>query len=312
MPGRRHACGYLRGSTIGVGRRRSRAGMALVMVLWVVTLLTVIAASFTLGMRREAGTIRHMVEVAEARAAAEAGVRFAMLGLLETDQELAWQPDGRPRELVFGGMALTIRVTDESGRVDLNVADEELLGSLLRSAGLEDEGARLALMDNILDWRDPSPDHRAAGMSEADYRAAGFEYGPRNGPFLGLEELLLVPGVTPELYRRLLPLLTIYSFQGGVNLLAASAEVLRALPDVDPETVEAYLALREEAWEQGLPAPPFDALGLGAAGGVAYSVQSVARTASGLQQGLRVVLVPETETGREPFRIVHYRLEEAP
>jgi hypothetical protein len=106
--------------------------------------------------------------------------------------------------------------------------------------------------------------------------------------------------------------LTIYSFQGGVNVSAAGAEVLRALPDVDPETVEAYLALREEAWEQGLPPPPFDALDLGTSGGMAYSVQSVARTASGLQQGLRVVLVPETALGREPFRIVHYRLEEAP
>ena len=286
--------------------------MALIMVLWVVTLLTVIAASFTLGMRREAGTLRHMLEVAEARAAAEAGVRFAMLGLSESDQVASWDPDGRPRELAFGEMTLIIRVADEAGRVDLNAADGALIDGLLRSAGVTDDGARALVRDNILDWRDASPHRREAGLSGADYRAAGLDYGPRNGPFVSVEELLLVPGVTPELYRRLLPSLTVHSLQSGVNLSVASRSVLMALPGIDTHAVETYLSRREEAAEQGLPAPGFEGLGLGATGGGAYSVHSVARMPSGLEQGLRVVLVPETGTAREPYKIVHYRLEEAP
>lgn len=286
--------------------------MALVMVLWVITLLTVIAASFTLGMRRETGTIWHLAEVSQARAAAEAGVRFAMLGLLESDDMLAWKADGTVREFVFGDIVLVVTVTDEAGRVDLNTGSPELIDGLLRSVGLEDETSRDVLRDSILDWRDPSPFRRMAGLSEADYRAAGREYGPGNAPFLSLEELLLVPGVTPELYRRLLPMLTVHSLQSGINFSVASKEVLMALPGIDARMVEAYLARREEARELGHPAPGFEGLGLGSNQGRAYSVESFARMPSGLEQGLRVVLVGAVGLGREPYTIVHYRWEEAP
>ncbi len=283
--------------------------MALVLVLWVITLLAVIAASFTLGMRREAGTIRHMVEVAEARAAAEAGVRFAMLGLTESDEELAWKPDGRPRQLRFGDATLVIRVRSESGRVDINHAPPELIDGVLRAAGMEDGGARAALVDSILDWRDPSPLRRAAGLSEADYRAAGLDYGPRNEPFLGVEELLLVPGMTPDLYRRIRPMVTVHSRQAGIDATSADRDVLLALPGIDAGEVDAFLERREEAREQDLPDPALEWAGLGGGGGLAYSVEAVARMPSGLEQGLRVVLMPETAAGREPYRIVHYRLE---
>jgi general secretion pathway protein K len=291
------------------GCRRKQTGMALVLVLWVITLLAVIAASFTLGMRREAGTIRHMVEVAEARAAAEAGVRFAMLGLAEDDEELAWKPDGRSRQLRFGDATLVIRVSSESGRVDINAAPPELIDGVLLTAGMEDAGARASLLDSILDWRDPSPDRRAAGLSMADYRAAGLDYGPRNEPFLSVEELLLVPGMTPDVYRRLYPMVTVHSGEAGIDAAAAGRDVLLALPGIDASEVDAFLERREAAREQDRPDPALEWAGLGGGGGLAYSVEAVARMPSGLEQGLRVVLVPETDSGPEPFSIVHYRLE---
>lgn len=297
---------------VALGRKRSQTGMALVIVLWVVTLLTVIAASFSLGMRREAGTLRHLLEVAEARAAAEAGVRYAMLGLAESDRSAAWDADGRPRELEFGDIRLTIRVAHEASRIDLNAADSELIDGLLLSTGVSDANARAFLRDNILDWRDSSPHRRAEGLSVVDYRSAGLNYGPRNGPFLAVEELLLVPGVTPELYRRLSPLLTVHSRQSGVNFLGASEPVLMALPGIDAQAVSAYLERREAALEQGLPAPDLAGLGLGAPGAGAYSVYSVARLPSGLEQGVRVVLVPASAADQEPYTIVHYRLEKTP
>jgi general secretion pathway protein K len=288
---------------------RNQAGMALVLVLWVITLLAVIAASFTLGMRREAGTIRHVVEVAEARAIAETGVRFAMLGLLEDDEDLRWQADGSAHEFRLGEATLTVRVRDEAGRVNINSASPELIEGLLLSAGLGDAGEREALRDNILDWRDPSPHRRGAALSEAQYRAAGLDYGPRNGPFLAVEELLLVPGMAPGLYRRLLPLVTINSGQAGVNPASARREVLMALPGADPALVDAYLEERETAREQGMPPPPFGGEGFGGDGGITYSVESLVRLPSGLQQGIRAVMVLETSTIDEPYRIIHYRPE---
>jgi len=56
-----------------------------------------------------------------------------------------------------------------------------------------------------------------------------------------MEELQLVLGMRPEIYRRLAPLITVYSRQAGVNPQVASREVLLAVPGLGPETVDAIL-----------------------------------------------------------------------
>lgn len=282
--------------------------MALVLVLWVVTLLTVIAASFTLGMRREAETIRVMIEAAQAHAAAEAGIRFAMIALARSSDEVDWQPDGAPRQWNFGGAELSVTMDYEAGRVDINSAPMELIDGVLRQAGVDDAPLRARLVDRILDWRDVSPHQRVGGLSDADYRALGLDYGPRNAPFPALEELLLVPGVDADLFSRLQPMLTVHSRQSGVHWPAAPEDVLFALPGVDLAVVEVYVMEREHARVQGLPPPASPANALVQTGDL-VSVRSVARMPSGLEQAVRVVLARETLSGREPFRVIHYRFE---
>lgn len=76
--------------------------MALVLVLWIVTLLSVIAASFSLGVRRDAGVAHHLVQATQAQAAAEAGIRIAMLGLVHPEPEERWQPGEGPRVVEWG------------------------------------------------------------------------------------------------------------------------------------------------------------------------------------------------------------------
>ena len=292
-----------------LGGRQHQSGMALVLVLWVVTLLTVIAASFTLGMRREAGTIQNMIDIAEGRAMAEAGVRMAMLGLQHPVEAQQWQADGRTYTIEWQSAEIRVRVADVASRVDINVAERDLLDGVLLQAGLDDLAERDALMDNILDWRDPSPHRRARGLGEAGYRAAGLEYGPYNGPFRTVEELLLVPGMTPSVYRRLEPMVTVHSRQAGVHAEAAERDVLLALPGGDPGMVEGFLAQRAAAYEQNQPVP---ALGqaqgaLGGPSGVAYTVQASARLPSGFEYRIEVDMTRANEPGREPYRIIRYR-----
>ena len=171
----------------GMSRRlRGQRGMALVLVLWVITLLAVIAGSFSLGMRREAVTVRNLMEVARAQATAEAGIRLAMLGLMEADEDTRWRADGTPYEIQFGEASLRIRIRDESGRIDINEASPELIDGALLSVGLQDPGERAALRDNILGWRGDGP-HSNSDVSAEQYRSAGLDYGPRNGPFASAE-----------------------------------------------------------------------------------------------------------------------------
>ena len=56
----------------------------------------------------------------------------------------------------------------------------------------------------------------------SEYRAAGYAYGPRDGPFETVEELKLVMGMTPLLFEALAPVLTIYSQTPWVDLVELS------------------------------------------------------------------------------------------
>ena len=138
---------------------------------------------------------------------------------------------------------IKVSIQDELGRIDLNQTEETALVWLLQSAGL-DGAAAIRLADKIVDWRTATPLKHLNGAKDEDYRASGSDYRPRNGPFQSVDELLLVMDMTPALFRRIEPALTVYSGRQFVDPQLAPREVLLALPGMTPDAVEAALAVR--------------------------------------------------------------------
>jgi general secretion pathway protein K len=223
--------------------------------MWVAILLTVIASSFIFEARTDMLVVRNSVSLARASAAADAGVHRAIFELYRTDNSAdAWRRDGTPHDWTFEGVPVRVEVGDESGKIDINTASEALLRGLLVSAGMSAEDAG-KLLDAILDWRDPDSLKRPNGAEEPDYRSAGLTYKPGNAPFQAIEELQLVLGMRPEMYKKLAPHITVFSRQAGISSQVASREVLLAIPGVTPEIVDAYLAQREAARAASQPIP---------------------------------------------------------
>jgi general secretion pathway protein K len=261
--------------------RRDR-GVALVLVMWIAVLLTVIASSFIFEARTDTLVIRNSLSNARAEAAADAGVQRAIFELYRTDASPdAWRRDGTVREWSLDGIPVRIELRDESGKIDINTAADPLLRGLLVSIGLdEDESAKL--LDAILDWRDADSLKRPNGAEENEYRAAGLPYKPANAPFQAIEELQLVLGMRPQIYRRLAPLITVYSRMPGVNTQVASREVLLAIPGVTAQIVDEYLAQRDAALAAGQVAPILmQAAGYNSQLGSAASIRSEARLDDG-------------------------------
>lgn len=287
------------------GRQR---GVALIIVLWVVTLLTVIAGSFLYAMRTDTRVVSNVMARAKAEAAAEAAIHRAVYDLYKppniTDR---WLADGVAHEWVYGEASVTISMIDESGKIDINVVSDQLLRGLLTSQGVTEEDAP-ALIDAIADWRDPDSLKRLRGAEEAEYTAAGRKYKPANAPFQTIEELKLVLGMTPDLYHRLEPLITTFSRQPGVNPQIASREVLRAIPGATEELIDAYLQQRETARANKMPIPnfqpalPFQAFG----GGYIVSVRSVATMPDGTSFE-RVASVIRTANPRRPLAFLRWQ-----
>jgi general secretion pathway protein K len=194
-------------------RERSEEGIALIAVLWMLTLLSIVAAALSLETRSSTRIARNMAENAVVRAAADAGIQRAILDLVTstgapTDAR-KFLADGTVYNWQFVNSKVQVSIQDEV-KIDLNEAPEELLAALFDSVGINTDTAK-SLAAAIADFRDPDNLPRPGGAELAEYRAAGLAWGPKNAPFQMFEELQQVLGMTPEIYERVASYLTIYS-----------------------------------------------------------------------------------------------------
>lgn len=259
--------------------RRTR-GAALVLVLWLTMLLATLIVAFALTAGVESLQGKVLSKGAAAQEVARAGVEYALVRVAEQNPAMQWLPDGRPYLWNYAGNQLEISIVDETGKVDLNQADAQFLGSLIRAVGGERETSdRIAAA--IIDWRDTDPMTQPNGGAEdPDYAAAGRPYGAKDAPFESVAEVEQVLGMTPELYARLEPSLTLYSGRPQPDPNYAQGPVLVAL-GLNPAE---YEARRRNV----LPGLAGQAL-VGAGSGT-YSIDSHVRTTEGREARLRTVV----------------------
>lgn len=218
-------------------------GFALVSVLWAAMILAAIIAGI-LAIAHSAALLAD-THYTETRLAAidDAAINLVILRLLAPDRAVHPPADGTPFAVAFAGDNVTLRTMDEAGKIDLNMAQEQLLRELLVVAGLDPDSAQQQV-DKIIDWREGSIGRRLNGAKAPDYRVAGFSYGPRGGPFASVAELQLVLGMTPALYGWLTPCLTVYSQSPWVDPTFAPLPVLEALRKLDGPGISAVMADR--------------------------------------------------------------------
>ena len=274
----------MRQAQLGTGSQR---GFVLLIVLSVLGLMAMVAASFGQMARNHIKLAAVASGDASAEALADAGVYIAILDLMagregqSPDRRFAL--DATPFSCSMGdGTALTIAIQDEAGKVDLNIATPALVRALVLGLGLS---AGEAAVDAILDYRDEDDNRRLSGAERAEYQEAGRSLGPRNGPFLAVEELANVLGITQADAERLRPFVTIYSGLAAIDGNVAP----KALMDIldrgtgeggGPSLLEGNLAMSEfSAMRQGTGLLP--AQYLAASTRRAFSIRSQARTAAG-------------------------------
>ena len=262
--------------SLRAGRQR---GAALLLVLWLITLLAALVGAFALTARIEQQQGRVLSRGLAGDQAARAGLEYALTRLAAEDPAWQWQPDGRPYAWRFHDIVVELRIVDETGKIDLNAADGSLINELLRATGA-DQGLAQQVAGAIVDWRDGDDFVQVTGGAEAaDYASAGRPYGAKNAPFESVAEVEQVLGMTPALFEAVAPYLTIYSRLPAPDPQFAAAPELQAMGvDADP-----ILAAREAVGAQLM-----DAL-LGGGSGT-YSIESQARLPEGRTARLRAVV----------------------
>jgi general secretion pathway protein K len=285
-----------------------QSGVALVIVLWILLLITISTSAFTLMARMDSLEAHSILWSTKARLAAEAGLNIAVLSLRDPDDQTRLIPDGRPFMVNYQDAVVEVMVTDERGKLNINLAGEQELLQLFSSNGLEEDQAYL-LTDAILDWIDTDELTRPNGAEIEEYESAGYQVGPGNRNFVMVEELLQVIGLPWELYQKMQPGLTVWTEERTPNAAFAPAEALMALPDMDQETANEFVQERhaqESLDELSLTLPNGQAV-VAQGRGLTYSIVAKATLPNGVWDQIEATIRLGGNEDGLPFRIMHWR-----
>lgn len=294
---------------------KRQRGIALMLVLWMLTLLTVMAVSMTAAQRTEMALTENHVAVTRFRLLSDAAIAYTALRFLtpdavedeqpapelddETTQSAQWQPNGMPHPWRFAGTELTISVFNELSRLNLNQTEPAVLTSLLEILGVsEDAAAQLA--DAIADWRDEDDLTQLNGAEDDDYRDTGAAIGAKDGPFVAVDELRQVLGITQEIYRRLAPEVTVEGEGADPEIAFASPAILAATQGISLEEAQLQIVERDTTTVPGARGPR-----AANRGGPLYRIQVTDDMAG--QGGRRMEALMELMPGQQPPYLVHWR-----
>jgi general secretion pathway protein K len=203
-------------------------GFALLIVLWTVGFLALLGTQIVAAGRSDTQLADNLKQEAILAAAADGAVQNVVFRMLAA-RDPGFQADGLLREVQIGQTPVLVLVANETDRVNLNTAASALLRALFQEVGAAPAQAnRLAAA--VLDWRTSGAIARPNGAKGRDYAAAGVSYGPPGTPFQTVDELKDVLGMTPALFARVAPHVTVFT-DGDPDFSTRDPVVNRALTD---------------------------------------------------------------------------------
>jgi len=244
----------------------SEKGIALLMVLWVLTILLVLVFSFSFMTSTDTYSTLSFKERAENKFLAEAGMERGIMELfyrninkkqaIVLEGKEVWKIDGTSYKSQMGEGEYSVSITDEAGKININGitdATSDILRNLFKNLGIPEEEVN-TIVDSILDWKDPDDLRHLNGAESDYYMSLPTPYKAKNANFDTLEELLLVKGMTPEILygngekKGVIDLLTVNSNLNmtKININAAPKGVLIAIPGITPEIADGIISYREQ------------------------------------------------------------------
>jgi general secretion pathway protein K len=241
-------------------RPLGRRGVAMMTALWLVVAIAVVALQLALVAKE-----RRVLGLAAADRGIGRGMALGALAITQARLDVALRnaPTGRAAaalaasrsadpwlgvDSIYSGQVSVdstpadVAAMDLGTRLNLNQMSEQQLRDFF-SFVLGDFAKADQLSQTIADWRDLDDDKRPLGEERDGYIKKGLLALPPNGPFRHVDELLMVEGMTPEIYQVVAPYLTTYG-NGTVNLNTAPTPVLRAMPGMSDAVLNNILSQR--------------------------------------------------------------------
>ncbi len=283
------------------------------MVLWLAAALSAIAFSVAAHVRAETERASTEVDALRSYYVASGAIDRTMLWM-EWGQSYR-APDGSPLyyqapmpliRYEFPEGHAEVELIPETSKININSASPQELMNLLLALNVTQERASL-IMNAILDWRVPTP---GGSFSQFDqfYLSQAPSFRARHTSFEEIEELLLVQGMTPEIFYghydkdaegHLIPRIglkdcvTVYGPVGPFDVNTVQPAVMYAL-GVPPDTVANIVALRRQGTirtmdqiKQFTQSPAVGRLGVGSGLFFTFRATASVRTPDGALSDLK-------------------------
>jgi general secretion pathway protein K len=182
-------------------RRQTTEGSALLAVLWLSVALSTIALTVASTVRGEVDRAATASDDTHAYFLAQSAINRAIL-YVEWGRMYGpgtyYQPGTPPLQLHFPTGEATVEVIPESSKLNLNTSLPLEIFRLLTALGLPSDRAQ-ALTEAIVDWRTIPPNNQPTAF-DAFYLQHNPSFASPHTSFREIEELLLVRGMTPDLF----------------------------------------------------------------------------------------------------------------
>lgn len=256
---------------------RDNRGMALILTILIISLIVALTLQFNTSMWTNLHAAANLCDGIKLGCIARSGFNGALAVLYEdgsstTEDTLreTWAHAGiisGSSAYLFDEGRFLIEIADLSGRIQINQLvhqtgdnkgeykeeQKDLLTRFLSSEEFNlDDDEVVDIIDAIKDWIDPDDETTRFGAEDSYYQALETPYPCKNAPFEFLEELLLVRGMTKELFygTEERPGISLYLSthgDGKININTAALLVLRSLSDqIDEDLAEDMVAYRED------------------------------------------------------------------
>jgi general secretion pathway protein K len=233
-------------------------GSALLTVLWLTAALSAIGLAVANNVRGETERAASNVDDAKSYFVARGAIQRAALHIMwrgyatEDGRPIYYIPGNPAMDLSFPEADVHVDIIPETSKISLNGSRPEDLLRLLTALGVAEDRA-VGITSAILDWRTPSDPLRPSPF-DAFYLAQSPSFSARHSSFQENEELLLVKGITPELYYGssldnsrpgLRDCLSVYGSSGAVDINTARTPTLQAV-GLDPASAAAIVKNRAQ------------------------------------------------------------------
>jgi general secretion pathway protein K len=214
-------------------RNPSTWGSALLTVLWLTAALSAIGVAVASNVRGETERAATNIDDAKAYFLAAGAIERASLRIKSGPPLYVY---GTPwMDLNFPSGIVHVDIIPETSKLSLNSARADDFIRLLAALGVSEDAA-FSISAAIVDWRTADPLHTSP--YDAFYLAQAPSFLPPHASFTQNEELLLVQGITPDLYygtsldrnhAGLRDCVSVYGTTGGLDVNTARPETMQAV-----------------------------------------------------------------------------------